>query len=526
LDIKTLAEIQGILLVLQVLILFIQYAANRTFKELGWWAIGSLFMALGIGFMPMINDPNLIFLAIISNPLFVGGHFLLAYGIVTFVKKNPQRLFWIIFYVVAMLGYYFFLFANPNLSARTIIIHGSLAAITGFTSYHLLIVNNGKPEYIRGFLGTSFLLAGLFFTFRTTMVIFSYPIENYTDQWQMVILSFLLPMIFTTLWTYGLVLMVTQRLSDENIMEKRKLQTVFNTAPDAIIIINYENGLIVDANKGFMELSGYELSEVVGFSDIQLNLWKEQKTRLLIYDQLKTNHCFTNIEARFIKKSGSSFDAIVSCQLSSFDNSQMVVCSIHDITERKLAEDRIKTLNTELEFERNLAHMNSMTDSLTGLANRRMFDETLFEIIVKLKEEDKPLSLIMIDIDLFKAFNDTYGHVTGDYALEELGHLLAHTINQEHFMAARYGGEEFAIILPEMSNQEAMSMAESIRQMVNGMTLFIEETQEETKLTVSMGVITIPSVQLTNSKNVINLADKALYLAKQNGRNRIETLEL
>ena len=523
-DIQTLSVMQGLLFALQVLILFIQYATNRTFKELGWWAMGSLTMALGILFMPLVKYPNWFLLAALSNPLFIGGHFLVAIGLIRFIKKQVNLRQMLLLFVVYVFGYYFFLFAMPNLSMRTMFSNGWLGGITLFTAYHLLKIERQKSDMIRRFMGVVFLMAGLFFTFRTIRVLFYYPLQSYEDMRPVLVLAFVLPIVFSTLWTYGLVLMVNHRLSEANLMEKRKLLTVFNTSPDATLIMKFSDGTIVDANKGLVDMYGFELSEVIGNTDIEMNIWNDMSQRDMIYRQLHEHQFCRDEEVTFTKKNGNIFEGVLSCQVATIDDERMAVCTIHDITERKRAEDKIRQLNSELEFERNLAHMNSMTDSLTGLANRRMFDETLFDTINLMKEIEQPLSLIMMDIDYFKAFNDKHGHVVGDYALEELGEVLGRLPVTEGILAARYGGEEFAIILPKVSSQEAVAIATHIKQEVESLIIIIEESSEEANLTVSLGVITIPASKLNYPKDVVVLADKALYIAKEKGRNRVEAL--
>ncbi len=157
------------------------------------------------------------------------------------------------------------------------------------------------------------------------------------------------------------------------------------------------------------------------------------------------------------------------------------------------------------------------TDGLTGLNNHRAFQERLEEEIERAKRFESRVVLLMIDIDHFKAFNDAHGHVRGDEALKRIACTLTDNIRTVDF-AARYGGEEFAVILPEIPLEGAMVVAERIRQAVERQTLRLDG--KEARITLSIGVASFPEHAL-NRKDLIERADKALYLAKRSGRNKV-----
>ena len=159
----------------------------------------------------------------------------------------------------------------------------------------------------------------------------------------------------------------------------------------------------------------------------------------------------------------------------------------------------------------------SVTDALTGLLNRRYLQERLTEEIIRSNRHGYPMSFMMIDVDHFKSYNDTYGHPEGDKALKIVGHVLKETLRGAD-VAARYGGEEFSILLPQTTSEEAQAIAERIRRN-------IEETDfGNRKVTVSMGIASC-SLELNSSDEVISAADKALYEAKRRGRNNVQVYE-
>ena len=161
-------------------------------------------------------------------------------------------------------------------------------------------------------------------------------------------------------------------------------------------------------------------------------------------------------------------------------------------------------------------------DGLTGLYNHRYFHEQLSKDFLRARRYHESLSCILFDIDHFKKFNDTYGHQTGDVVLSALGRVIEDSIRDSDF-AARYGGEEFAVILYHTDPPAAVDVAERLRQMVEGRE--IQDEDEVLHVTISIGVATFPHEEIRDSKTLIECADKALYKAKENGRNRVETFD-
>ena len=160
----------------------------------------------------------------------------------------------------------------------------------------------------------------------------------------------------------------------------------------------------------------------------------------------------------------------------------------------------------------------SVTDALTGVANRRHFDEILESELERSKRNAQPLSLILIDIDHFKQLNDHHGHLAGDECLKSFAQLLQAMVNRKSDLVARYGGEEFAIILPETSQQSAYAIAEKIRREVEQMRFSYRETL--LPITVSLGVVGLLPDQRRSVVDFVDAADNALYSAKHSGRNR------
>ncbi|MDI6800117.1 MAG: diguanylate cyclase [Actinomycetota bacterium] len=162
----------------------------------------------------------------------------------------------------------------------------------------------------------------------------------------------------------------------------------------------------------------------------------------------------------------------------------------------------------------------TMTDDLTGLFNFRYFQDQLKKELARSNRYKRPVSLIILDIDRFKHYNDTYGHWAGNLAIKGLSVLLIEGIREKIDIAARYGGEEFCLILPETGKEAAMEISERIRAAVEANDFDKEGLKIGSKLTVSIGVATYP-FDADDVDYFIKAADKALYKAKQTGRNRV-----
>ncbi|TNB48024.1 diguanylate cyclase [Martelella lutilitoris] len=167
---------------------------------------------------------------------------------------------------------------------------------------------------------------------------------------------------------------------------------------------------------------------------------------------------------------------------------------------------------------RSLDHI-SNTDALTDLANRRLFDEFLRQSWQEARFNDEPLTLLMIDIDHFKGYNDTYGHPAGDECLKQVARALKASTRAESDLPARFGGEEFALVLPNCEEDDGLAMARRIHEAIAGLDI-LHATSPLKRLSVSIGVATErPANTRHEPRSLLIRADRALYAAKQGGRN-------
>ncbi|MBF8644044.1 diguanylate cyclase [Pseudomonas pudica] len=190
---------------------------------------------------------------------------------------------------------------------------------------------------------------------------------------------------------------------------------------------------------------------------------------------------------------------------------------------RALRVSQQQLLDTNLALQRANNELQRLinSDGLTGLSNRRHFDEFLDTHWRREGNENLEISLLMIDVDFFKVFNDRFGHVAGDEALKCVASAVRDTIVNASYLPARYGGEEFAAILPGASSDEGKAIAEQLRAKVELLHMPHCSPSANSVVTVSIGLATFAPKRLGSSKMLIECADKALYLAKSRGRNQV-----
>ena len=193
---------------------------------------------------------------------------------------------------------------------------------------------------------------------------------------------------------------------------------------------------------------------------------------------------------------------------------EALVGFMFDISERKRSEEQLLGLQAEL---RDL----SFKDALTGLANRRRFDEVMMREWTEARESGEPLSLLMIDIDYFKQYNDRYGHLRGDACLRQVADLLFGAAQGERSFLARFGGEEFAVVLPGAALERARKLATRCRDAVSRARIAHAASAIGDNLTISVGVGAVVPRDAVDPLAFSEAVDRRLYLAKQQGRDRV-----
>lgn len=199
------------------------------------------------------------------------------------------------------------------------------------------------------------------------------------------------------------------------------------------------------------------------------------------------------------------------------DNYQLELIEAKDklkkeIEERKKAEKELKEISTR--------------DQLTGLYNRREFEKTIKKEWRNSIRKAAPISIIMIDIDNFKEFNDNYGHLAGDNCLQKVSKVMQNTLKRPRDFIARYGGEEFVAVLPDTDKEGVSHVAEELRKNIENAKIPHKYSSVSDFVTVSLGAATTNQADLLVYEELLDEADSALYKAKEKGRNRYISIEI
>ena len=418
------------------------------------------------------------------------------------------------------------MYVNNDISGRTVVISATLAAISFMTAYSLFLKKDKLISGSANFTAAVFLVQGCVYSVRTFLTHILDPIHSHVELNQIPIHTITLVALISasTLWTFGFIIMVNQRLNIENSEEKEKYHSILNASPDNITITDLE-GKILMVYPASKKMFGYE-PDFDGFIGMRLmdfivpeDVERAQSNLVLMYQGGFPRPS----EYKGVRKDLSIIDIEVNSGFIYDANKKptKMVFIIRDITERKLAEQHIQELVQQLEIERNAAQFDSITDSLTGLANRRYFDKALSIEFKRLKRSKSALSVIMLDVDYFGKFNDRYGHLAGDDCLRQIGNALKNIVGRVYDIVARYGGEEFVVILPETKSNGAVTLAKRIQKAIEELAIPHSASDIAEYVTVSLGVVTVCTTDLISPEQVVLLADEALYCAKKGGRNRI-----
>lgn len=317
----------------------------------------------------------------------------------------------------------------------------------------------------------------------------------------------------------GTMMDITERVSVEE-----RFRVVFEHSSEAHFFVGSKG--IIDCNQAALQmLRCPSKAELLALHPMHLSpkyqpdgrLSSENRHKVEAAARAHGSYRFEWVHTRF---DGTDFPTEIVLTPVTLGGEPIMLAVWHDLTERKKAEQRIRDYAVILEFQkRELEQVNrelcslATTDGLTGLKNHRAFQERLATECETARRHRTPLSLLLLDVDHFKQYNDTFGHPAGDAVLKQVARLLTQTTRDCDF-AARYGGEEFVVILPQTSQANAVKAAERCR-------VFIEAAAWACRaVTASFGVATL-SLDNPDGDSLIAAADQALYAAKYNGRNQV-----
>ena len=245
---------------------------------------------------------------------------------------------------------------------------------------------------------------------------------------------------------------------------------------------------------------------------ILLNVLMPDMNGYEVLAQLKNDEKTRAIPVIFVSELNNVTDEVRGLNLGASD---YISKPYHPAIVRLRVQNQIKIVN-QISRINNLIAM----DQLTGLPNRRFFDDQMSREWGRSRREKTPLSLLLLDVDKFKMVNDTYGHLQGDAVLQIIANTLKESLKRITDIIARWGGEEFIVLLSNTDSDGALNVAEQIRVLIEQTSISIENSKTM-KVTISIGVDTLIATQDCSPDTLISHADKALYTAKATGRNRV-----
>jgi len=348
-DVRTLVLVIGICHLIQVLVLFNQYKANKNTEGPGWWLLWSAAEVLGFALILLRNIPSLVPIMIVfQNIIILSGTILIYIGIVRFFNKKVNWTFIGSFFVSFVMVHLLFIFVKDDFTLRTFNFDVYVSVIAFLTAITIYNNKTGSIALTANFNVIIFLVHGLVFSSRVIMILSGVPVSGMFSQSLFNLLQYFDALIVGLLWTFGFIILLNQKLNAEISEVKVHFEKIFNTSPDAVMISSLVDGRIVDCNEGFTRISGYTKEEIIDKSSLDINIWKNPSDRIEVAKMIRQKEFFENLEIPLQRKGGEGITGLMSGKLLTFNGIPHIISITRDISDRKIADQIIKLKNEEL----------------------------------------------------------------------------------------------------------------------------------------------------------------------------------
>jgi len=316
---------------------------------------------------------------------------------------------------------------------------------------------------------------------------------------------------------------ITERKAADRII--RESEKMFRIISEKSSIASYiiQDNLFRYVNPAFEKLTGYSASEIIDKLNLfQIILEDEGRLKKGMENLLSGKASKIKYDAKAMRKDGKVVFLEIQADVTRFKGRSAIVGTAVDITDKIGRENELLRKLSDTQKQAQQLNKLAYIDALTGIYNRRMFNEIFKSKWNNAKRKKEPLSLLMIDIDLFKGYNDRYGHQAGDRCLIRVSRAIKDSLFRSSDSVSRYGGEEFVVILPDTKINGALMIANRIRNNIENLHIAYKDCKISSYVTVSVGVAcVVPDRVVSDRAELIKMADMALYKAKNEGRNRI-----
>ena len=434
-DVRTLSLMVAIANVLQAIAIAFLYANNKKYRGVGWWVLGSALNASGFAFL-LLRDVSPVFITIIlANSLIIMGSVFIYIGVLRFLDKRENLWLIIPIFVAYVVLYFIFTYLSDDINTRTIVLSLFLAYYSLLTASVLLrevprsIVNSAR------FVVAAELFIAFFSLFRTAYIVLISPIDGIFSSAAIQIAAFLVFFIGEFILTFGLIIMVNQRLNEDVIEAKEEFELFFRTSPDGIVISYLDNGEIIDVNDGFTNLTGFNRDEAIGSSSLKMDVWKNPADRQEFFDEVLEKGLCENYETILKRKDGSEITCIVSAKSITLQGVPCIISVTRDITDRKRAEEALHQVNRKLNLLSSITRhdiLNTVTvlSGYLGLALEKSVDPEMEEYLQKMDASAKKIQRqieftreyqeIGVDAAAWQNLRETVLEVASEFSMDDI----------------------------------------------------------------------------------------------------------
>lgn len=485
-------------------IIWIQY--RKRFAGIQYWLINMILHSAGIGLI-LVRDTIPGFLAsVVANTMLLSGAVFILIGLQSFSGKKGRQVHNYILLIVYFLLVSYFFVIRPDMVIREIVLSVMIIVFFSQSCWLLMISIHKSLRQIARIVGI--VMAGyVIVSIIRIVLLVIFPLKT-SDFFKsgladaMAVTSYLSLHILLII---SLVMMVTRRLLVEVKSQEEKFTKAFHSSPYAILLTKRSDGIIFEVNDGFVKTTGYQRSEVVGRSLFDLNFLDDETEKNILFGKLSEQETVTEYEIRIKKRSGDILTGLLSTERITIEDVEYVLSSVSDISEHIRLKNELLAMATH--------------DSLTGLPNRRLFNDRFEMAIADSQRTNKKMAVLAIDLDRFKQVNDTLGHAVGDMVLFEAAHRLQEIVRKTDTVA-RFGGDEFMIVLRDINScDDAVKVAGKI---VDSFRDEFIADKNHISLSASIGISIYPE-HGGDMLTLLRKSDEALYITKDRGRDGFTT---